>query len=306
MDDQITTTAARQRGFITTAQLTSMGVTEEERRRLRASGLLTHVRRCVHLVGRHRHFDLEDRAMVACLKVGGLVCASGLTAARLWGLWSAPDMEAIEISVRYPRTPRLDNVVVHRSRDLVPAHRTTLSAVPVTTPERTLVDVGRVLPGSEVLRLTEHAVATGLVARGRLVQQRIETRKQGRNGTGVMESVLRALADDTERTESGREAATIRLLRDHGLPDPTPQVWVRCGTRRYRLDLAYPEQRIAIEYDGRQWHSSETDQASDRRREAALVATGWVVIRATNSDLQLGGAAVLAEAVRQALRRRAA
>jgi very-short-patch-repair endonuclease len=62
-----------------------------------------------------------------------------------------------------------------------------------------------------------------------------------------------------------------------GLP-PEAQYPVLLGGRRYRLDLAYPERRLAVEYDGDD-HRSQRRARLDLVREAALAAAGWRVLR---------------------------
>jgi very-short-patch-repair endonuclease len=51
-----------------------------------------------------------------------------------------------------------------------------------------------------------------------------------------------------------------------------------------RVDLAFPEQRVAIEYDGA-WHGRQGRLARDRRRLDALVAADWTVLHVTGGDL---------------------
>ena len=51
----------------------------------------------------------------------------------------------------------------------------------------------------------------------------------------------------------------------------------------YRLDFAWPDFRIAVEYDGYAAHAERRDQ--DRRRDEDLAGRGWLVIRATIDDL---------------------
>jgi len=50
------------------------------------------------------------------------------------------------------------------------------------------------------------------------------------------------------------------------------------GVPIFRLDLAYPRARIAIEYDGEEFHSSPEDKQADSERRASLEGHGWVVI----------------------------
>jgi very-short-patch-repair endonuclease len=51
------------------------------------------------------------------------------------------------------------------------------------------------------------------------------------------------------------------------------------------LDFAFVAQRIAIEIDGRAWHSAGDRFQSDRRRQNRLVLLGWTVLRFTWEDL---------------------
>ena len=47
---------------------------------------------------------------------------------------------------------------------------------------------------------------------------------------------------------------------------------------KYRLDLAYPHARVAIEYNGEEFHSSDEDKQADAERRAWLERRGWIVI----------------------------
>lgn len=53
-----------------------------------------------------------------------------------------------------------------------------------------------------------------------------------------------------------------------------------------RVDLAFPEHRIAIEYDGWAAHQRGDAFRRDRQRQNALVAAGWRVLRFTAEDLR--------------------
>lgn len=104
----------------------------------------------------------------------------------------------------------------------------------------------------------------------------------GRGTRRAREAV--ALADG--RAESPQESRLRVLLTMAGLP-PVPQHVVRAddGSFVARVDLAYPELRIAIEYDGL-WHADTEQFRKDRRRLNALVAAGWMVLHVTAGDLR--------------------
>ncbi len=101
--------------------------------------------------------------------------------------------------------------------------------------------------------------------------------------------------------ESPKETETRLLLTTFGLPEPSIQHVVSVDGRFLaRVDLAYPEHRIAIEYEG-DGHRTDRDQwRTDIRRQRDLEDHGWLVIRVTELDLRDGGGA-LAARVRRAI-----
>jgi len=92
-----------------------------------------------------------------------------------------------------------------------------------------------------------------------------------------------ALADGL--AESPPESRLRLLIRKGGLPEPVPQFEVRADGRFLaRVDFAYPEHRLAIEYDGL-WHAEPGQFARDRQRLNRLSAAGWRVVFVTAADL---------------------
>jgi very-short-patch-repair endonuclease len=55
--------------------------------------------------------------------------------------------------------------------------------------------------------------------------------------------------------------------------------------RRYRIDVALPEYRLAIECDGAAFHSSKKAKAHDRKRDAYLRSIGWKTLRFSGSTI---------------------
>jgi len=66
---------------------------------------------------------------------------------------------------------------------------------------------------------------------------------------------------------------------------------VHCG--RYRIDLTIPENRLAIECDGKAFHSSKKQKAHDYRKNAYLKKNGWKVLRFSGSKINGDLAGVL-------------
>jgi very-short-patch-repair endonuclease len=86
------------------------------------------------------------------------------------------------------------------------------------------------------------------------------------------------------------------MLRLARLPEPVPQYEVRIkGRLLARVDLAYPEIRLAIEADGYRYHSGRVAWQRDLQRRNSLTSIGWRVIHVTWNDVVSGGTKVLAE-----------
>lgn len=239
----------------------------------------------------------KQSLLVACWSTKPQAVASHRSAMRLWGMRSVDD--ELEVTVRYPRQPRISGAAVHRSVDLAPADISWVDGIPVTSPVRTLVDAGLHFPLKEVRRMIYHAIATELVTPGVIADFRRRVGRQGRNGVGAIDVVLDTLPLGAEDGESGPETELLAICERAGLPRPVPQAPVIVGGRRYRIDLAYPEQRIAIEYDGFKEHTTPEQFARDRQRQNDLVLHGWVVLRFSAVDL--GRPAMVAAAIRNAL-----
>jgi very-short-patch-repair endonuclease len=82
--------------------------------------------------------------------------------------------------------------------------------------------------------------------------------------------------------DSDLETRVLRALVAAGLAVPVQQHRVRLGKRTFRVDLAYPVLKLAIELDGWEFHCSRSAFDDDRTRANALVAAGWTVLRFTS------------------------
>jgi very-short-patch-repair endonuclease len=63
----------------------------------------------------------------------------------------------------------------------------------------------------------------------------------------------------------------------------------------WRVDLAFPERKVAVEVDGWAWHVDPERFRTDRRKQNALVGEGWNPLRFTWHDLVGQPARVVAE-----------
>ncbi len=272
--------AKHQHGLLTAAQLRDAGYTRRMIDVRVDDGVLERrARGVVQLAGAVGSWRQD--LLVAVL--AGDAVASHRAASRLWGFRSVDN--EVEVSIRYPRNVTLADAVLHRSRDLEDADVTEVDGIPVTTPERTICDLGLIFPDHEVHRILRHAIAAGLVLSRDLWMMRQRTSKQGRNGTGVLERVLEALPQGTEFTESGLEIQFLEICERFDVPKPVPQLPVQVAGRRFRLDFAWLAERVFVEIDGASFHSTSEQIANDGGRQNLLVRSGWTPLRFTAKDL---------------------
>ena len=103
--------------------------------------------------------------------------------------------------------------------------------------------------------------------------------------------------------ESAMESRLRVLLVLAGLPQPVAQFEVVACGRRRRLDLAYPDLKIAVEYDGDHHYVTEAQKHADIEREMSLRTEGWEVIRVVSHGIYRDPAGTV-KAVAAALERR--
>jgi very-short-patch-repair endonuclease len=102
-----------------------------------------------------------------------------------------------------------------------------------------------------------------------------------------------------EPGDSDLEMRFVRAIVAAGLPEPELQHRVVVGSRRCRIDIAYPDLRIAMEIDGWEHHRSRTAFDEDRARANDLVVAGWQVLRFTSTMSNAQAVASVAGALSQ-------
>ena len=99
------------------------------------------------------------------------------------------------------------------------------------------------------------------------------------SGHAVIVELLR-LRDPTKgKSRSDLEIVFFDLCTRFGFPLPEVNVDIDANGARYEVDFVWPELRLAIETDGRQWHSGEFATSLDETRDRDLTIAGWRVQR---------------------------
>jgi len=234
-------------------------------------------------------------AAALLLPKGGAI--SGSSAALLWGVQPFP-VAVIEVHVTVQRgtrvrpQPRL--VVKHGS--LPPDDVVEWLGIPVTTPLRTAFDLARELP------CVDAVIVLDMFLHGKkLYADQLSAFIQRRSRWPGVDVARRALALADGRAESPMETRLRLLIVLAGLPTPIPQHVVLDAAGRFvaRLDLAYPEDRLGIEYEG-DHHRQRSTWTADLQRHNRLRLLGWTVLRFSAADVLGNPDKVLAQ-IRAAL-----
>jgi Protein of unknown function (DUF559) len=225
------------------------------------------------------------RAQVASLVMGSTAVLCDRTAAWVLGVdcMRYAELDApspLESCVQRGHEPTERPDVVGRTRDLREEDVVLIGGVRVTSPLRTTADLLCLLPRRQALAAADALMREHEFSAADL--RRLLVRYFRRRGV-IQARNLAPLVDS--RSESAGESWTRLEIIDHRLAIPEPQYWVGAdGEALYRLDLAYPHARIAIEYDGVAHHTSPADRRRDEQRRAWLRARGWRVIVLTKDS----------------------
>jgi hypothetical protein len=190
--------------------------------------------------------------------------------------------EPHDFHVLSPPNSRLrsqDGLVVHRREG---APLVVIDGRRATSPAWTAVEVARSLRRPRALATLDAALRSETCSRAELWRAAVE--QAGRRGIVAVRELI-PVADP--RAESPMESEARLAMIDGGLPIPELQYEVVDGNGEpRRLDFAWPKQRVAVEYDGLDWHSDPEAMKRDRRRQLALMDIGWVVIAIVSDDVR--------------------
>jgi len=278
--------AERHHGLVSSRAAGALGVTEHEVRRRFRNGRLDRVHPGIYRITGAPVTDAQRHlaALWWGWSHGSQAVVSHRSAARHWGI-DLPVDPVIEISVDRPSAPRLEGVLIHRSLDLRDDHWKEQDGFRVTTPARTIVDLGAVVPWFLVDRALEIASSRRLVRIAEVQHLRETLSEHGRSGVGVIGEVLERRGLGEADSESILESAFAKLLRDHDIEGVVYQHEVVDGPRRRILDFAVPSLKLAFELKGYERHSQWGVFVDDCHRGAELSLQGWTVVEFTWDDV---------------------
>jgi hypothetical protein len=279
-------------------QYVADGVSDRALARLVRDGTLGRPRRGAYVAGdawkgldeEGRH-SLRARAALLQAKVDAVLShTTGLLEfdVPIWDL----DLAEVHITRRDGRIGRQEAGVRQHRGVIEQGDVIARNGVDVMSPTRLGLEVTTIADVEHSLVVVNHLLHVGHTT-PEMLAARYETMSQWPN-TLITDLVLR-LADP--RIESVGESRFFHLCFRHRLPMPTPQYEIRDGSGKVvaRLDFAWPELGVFLEFDGKvkyQRYLKEGESVTDavlrekRREELVCRLTGWRCIRITWADLE--------------------
>jgi very-short-patch-repair endonuclease len=226
--------------------------------------------------------------------VTGLSAASHATAFLLWefpGFLPGADRPGIHIS-------RPDAVAIARRRGVVghrgqffPDEIVELGGVLVTSRTRTWLDIARRMSVDELTVVADHLLRRprpefeGRSAAHATRDELADMLDRHKGTPGIRKARL-ALDQARAGADSAPETRLRLALARRGLPDADVNVPVALDGGVVRQpDLAYPEFRVAVEYDG-EGHSDPTQVLKDISRDEDFAAAGWILVRIGKTHME--------------------
>lgn len=298
--------AGSQSGVVGRTQLTAqLGFSASTVGRMTASKLLVPMICGTYLLAGYDE-TFEARCMSALLWAGRNSFISSWSAARLHGLRKNNSDRVhvtVPVAATTTRSPKPWVELARSSWFDVDADSQTLAmGIRVATPERMLFGLAADVNQFRFDRAAEDAWHRQLTDPALMSDYLQRHRGRGRDGVARVEAFLERCGDRHLPAQSGFEQDVIDAL-ERRLPPVVRQHRLSLANGEVvKLDIAWPEIRLAVEPGSSWFHGGDAGQARDHDRDLACNEVGWLVVRVDESFRRdLVGAA---DRVRRVYRRR--
>lgn len=261
-------------GIATTAQLLTVMTRRQLDVQVRKGGLV----RVWYGIYAQYSPDLLGRLAALDVFMGQTAVVSMGTAAALYG-FDTENTTAVHVLDPGVRLRSRTGLMVHQ-RTGAPLHW--VAGRRATAPAWTAVEVTRQLSRPRALATLDAALRSGWCTQGDL--DRAVAAQRGRRGIVAIRDLL-PYADG--RSESAMESEARLVMIDHKLPMPELQFTIHAPVgQRWRVDFAWPQARVAAEYESVQWHAGRSEMLRDKTRFASVQELGWTVVPIVIDDVR--------------------
>jgi very-short-patch-repair endonuclease len=267
------------------AELEALGYGRHRIHHRARTGRLHRIHRGVYAVG-HTNLSLRGRWMAAVLACGPGAVLSHRHAATLHDLLS---VSSGWITVTATSGHRIPGVRCRRTGSLHPDDVTAIHGIPVTSLDRTYLDLAETGTPRQLRSALEQGERENKLDYGMI--DPLTARCPGRRGLKPLADALADMNPDEPWTQSELERAFLELTRAAGLPQPQMNVYVLGEL----VDCYWPAERLVVQIDGWKFHRGKRSFESDRALDALLVEHHVRVVRYTHRRVRYESAAVAAQ-----------
>jgi very-short-patch-repair endonuclease len=269
--------ASRHLGLFTAEDAVGHGITRRQLERLRREGTVEYLGEAVYRVG-GSVASWEQRMLAAVWRTGPHALASPRSALTLYEL-SRTRRAPIEVQVPRGVGRHPTDVRQHETRSRSSADTSRIGMIPVTSPERTIVDLAGIVPADRTEQVLDDAVHKGLTTSRRVADRLGTMPTKGRKGVAALWRLLAERTGDPDERANAWENLMSRLIAASDLPTPRRQHKVVVGANTYYLDFGFPDQMVAVECDSSQEHATPVAYRYDLDRQHDCESQGWVFKR---------------------------
>lgn len=220
---------------------------------------------------------IRERARGAWLWSGRRGVIAGVAASALHWAKYVDDDVPIELLWRNGRPP---SGLIVRNEIYAADEVTTYDGIPLTTPARTIFDLGRHLNRDAAVARIDALLWLGRV--GVPDVEPIAARYPWARGVEKLRVALE-LADDG--AESPRESRLRLLLTDAGMRPTDTQIPVYEGNRLItKFDMGWKQLRIGVQYEGKHHQTDRGQYVYDLQVLPKLEARNWIVVKVIKED----------------------
>lgn len=171
---------------------------------------------------------------------------------------------------------------IRRICDFRPAEHDVIEGIPVTSAVRTAGDLAAVMRSDRYQTMIDRLLVRKDFSADELAAFAVRWCRRGRKGSRLLWDTVDARGEGYVAPESELEAAGLALLAKGGFPPPVRQLALPWrDDLPGRVDCAYVDERVLIEWDSRKHHREEEQFENDRRRDAEAISHGWLPLRFT-------------------------
>lgn len=261
-------------GFATTAQLLTVMTRQQLDVQVKNGGLV----RVWYGVYAAREPDLLGRLAALDIFMGCHAVACMGTAATLYG-FDTENTTAIHVLDPATRKRPTVGLMVHQRAG---AKLQQVNGRLATSPAWTAVEIARQLRRPRALATLDAALHSMRCTHNDFKSAVSEQR--GRRGIVAVRELL-PFADG--RAESAMESEARLVMIDRKLPPPELQytIYGRDG-ELWRVDFAWPDVRLAAEYESVDWHVGRNEMLRDKARWGKIQELGWTIIPIVIGDVR--------------------